>query len=229
MIRFCFLVAMVSCETLLVNYQALVDYYSSFPQTAFSSFENELPVLILHGIGDQCETQKIWMLTQSIQALAQYQNKVLYAECLEIGSIFAFEVSIFANMQTQSKMYCELVQNHPVFGKSDFNIIGLSQGALIARSIIQDCDLGSFKVHNYLSVGGPQLGYHQLPGCTLPVVCDAVNWIIDKVAYTPLFQQIISAADYLRLTDSNFDQSLYKKKSMFLTFINNEIDHPKSE
>jgi thioesterase domain-containing protein len=44
--------------------------------------------------------------------------------------------SIYTNANFQAKQYCDKIKNHPVFGKGDFNIIGISQGGLLARDMI---------------------------------------------------------------------------------------------
>ena len=69
------------------------------------------------------------------------------------------------------------MKNHPIFGKSNFNIIGLSQGALIGRYIIQHCDLGKNKVHKFLSVGGPLMGTHTHPECRFYLNDDFCDWL----------------------------------------------------
>ena len=58
-------------------------------------------------------------------------------------------------MTAQAAEACQTVQNHAIFGKSDFNLIGISQGGMLSRAMIQDCDLGEHKVRNYLSIAGP--------------------------------------------------------------------------
>ena len=77
-------------------------------------------------------------------------GKSLYTECIAVGDPdeetnptpntdrHASEVftSEFTNAKFQTAQYCKKVQNHPVFSKSDFNIIGISQGGLLARDLI---------------------------------------------------------------------------------------------
>jgi len=87
--------------------------------------------------------------------------------------------SVFTNSLKQGEEYCAKIQQHPVFGKSDFNLIGISQGGILSRYLIQACDLGKHKVHNYLSIGGPQQGVQEVPGCYTGVWCTVLNTIVD--------------------------------------------------
>ena len=52
-------------------------------------------------------------------------GKTLVAECIVEGSSEAW-TSVWSSMWTQATDYCEKIKAHPVFGQSDFNIIGLS-------------------------------------------------------------------------------------------------------
>lgn len=65
--------------------------------------------------------------------------------------------SIFQTMNQQSNEACDKVKNHKIFGNTQFNVVGLSQGALIARYIVESCDT-KFPVRNLLTVGGPNNG-----------------------------------------------------------------------
>jgi triacylglycerol esterase/lipase EstA (alpha/beta hydrolase family) len=42
--------------------------------------------------------------------------------------------------------------------------MGLSQGSLLARYIVEKCPIKG-KVRNYLSIGGPNMGVNEVPGC----------------------------------------------------------------
>eukprot|EP00356_Strombidium_inclinatum_P017198 CAMPEP_0170489410 /NCGR_PEP_ID=MMETSP0208-20121228/7764_1 /TAXON_ID=197538 /ORGANISM="Strombidium inclinatum, Strain S3" /LENGTH=84 /DNA_ID=CAMNT_0010764317 /DNA_START=131 /DNA_END=385 /DNA_ORIENTATION=- len=77
-----------------------------------------------------------------------------YAACVDIGGDNAKEVGVVTNMNVQGEMYCEAIRNHSVFGQAEkINLAGYSQGGLISRYIIQECE--NITVHNFLSVGGP--------------------------------------------------------------------------
>ena len=56
-------------------------------------------------------------------------------ECIDIAKNGKF-ASVYYSMKTQVRLFCDKIKEHPVFGKSDINIIGYSQGNMIARHII---------------------------------------------------------------------------------------------
>jgi palmitoyl-protein thioesterase len=62
-----------------------------------------------------------------------------HAECIEIGN--GMVSSIFNTMIQQSEEACRKIKAHPVFGNRQFNILGLSQGSLIGRYIVETCEL----------------------------------------------------------------------------------------
>ncbi len=65
--------------------------------------------------------------------------------------------SIFSTMNSQSNEACEKIKQHKIFGNRQFNVLGLSQGALIARYIVESCDT-QYPVRNLLTIGGPNNG-----------------------------------------------------------------------
>ena len=77
------------------------------------------------------------------------------AECIEIGD--GVQTSVFTSMVKQSKEACKKILEHPVFSKSQFNVVGISQGALIGRFIVETCHT-PHPVRNFVTVGGPNNG-----------------------------------------------------------------------
>lgn len=58
-----------------------------------------------------------------------HAKKKIYSECLvhkRDAKTTEKASSKFDSMNDQAKSYCEMVKKHPVFGKSDFNIIAMS-------------------------------------------------------------------------------------------------------
>ena len=78
-----------------------------------------------------------------------------HAECIEIGD--GEMTTLFSPINIQSDEACNKLKNHPVFRDQQFNIVGLSQGSLIARHIIQQCDL-THPVRNLVTIGSPNNG-----------------------------------------------------------------------
>jgi len=106
------------------------------------------PVAIFHGINSHCPTDD-W--SQMILDGIDYAAVV---KCVEIGD--GVISSIFERMEWQVKQGCRTLRNDPDFAGKEINIVGLSQGGLIARSIVEQCE--GLKVHTLFTYGGPHNG-----------------------------------------------------------------------
>jgi palmitoyl-protein thioesterase len=103
--------------------------------------------------------------------------------------------------------------------QGEFNVVGLSQGALLARYMVEECDMPG-KVRNLLSFGGPHMGVDSVPSCTSGMMCEAINYIAKKLVYTNVVQNWLAPAGYFRDTRH---LSTYEKDSVFLPALNNEM------
>jgi len=109
----------------------------------------------------------------------------------------------------------------------DINLVGLSQGGLIARYILEDCDLSTnTRFRNLLTIGTPNMGVSQITqeACNsiedgMRYVCSLANGALIDLAYTDLMQATIAPAGYVRNTNN---MKTYKEKSTFLPALNNE-------
>jgi hypothetical protein len=110
------------------------DYLKSNP--VIKDWDNTLPTLIYHGIGDDCGDGQIKNLIRVISQVGEANGKTLHAECIVIGARQQNFYSIFESMNSQTAEACKTVQEHPIFGKSDFNLIGISQGGMLTRAMI---------------------------------------------------------------------------------------------
>lgn len=164
-----------------------------------------------------------------VKKVGDQSGKQIYTECLRVGTKDKGEIydSVFSSMEYQTESYCELVQQHPVFGKSDFNIIALSQGGLLARDMIQNCDLGEHKVHNFLSVAGPQQGIMKTPNCLDGFWCNLLTAIENHGTLLSWFQNNIAPAAYWRDHKSPKFYEEYLEYATYLPEINNEKQHAK--
>lgn len=88
-----------------------------------------LPTAIFHGLGDACKNSGMKNFTKEIA-----DGTGAYAACLEVGN--GAETSILTNMHKQAEMACAKVNEDKNFA-GDFNVVGLSQGGLLARSIVE--------------------------------------------------------------------------------------------
>lgn len=112
-----------------------------------------LPTATLHGINGNCDQDMMKQVARVINET--FPDNPPHVECIDPYPNNPNFNSIFVSANHQVEDYCNLLKNHPIFGKSDINIVGMSQGALFARSLVETCDFGEYKVRHLLSVGGP--------------------------------------------------------------------------
>ncbi|CAJ1827164.1 unnamed protein product [Sphenostylis stenocarpa] len=163
--------------------------------------------------------------------------------CVEIG-IGSWD-SLTKPMLEQSAIACEKVKNMNDL-RDGYNIVGLSQGNLIARGIIEFCDDAPLvktryilllnsrtldTVKNLISLGGPHAGIASFPFCGHKIVCTIVDFILRMGIYTPwltylvfllnvLVQRILGPSGYVKIPTDIAD---YRKGCEFLPKLNNEI------
>eukprot|EP00331_Platyophrya_macrostoma_P006855 CAMPEP_0176432118 /NCGR_PEP_ID=MMETSP0127-20121128/15202_1 /TAXON_ID=938130 /ORGANISM="Platyophrya macrostoma, Strain WH" /LENGTH=148 /DNA_ID=CAMNT_0017814225 /DNA_START=121 /DNA_END=563 /DNA_ORIENTATION=+ len=121
-------------------------------------------------------------------------------------------------MKTQGQTACANLKANPNFAGKDIDIVGLSQGNLIARDLIQNCDFGG-SVKRYVSIAGPHMGVYTLPNCADGFICDTVNWFTRFGVYTSLAQWFVGPAGYFK--DAGSYKS-YLNYCSYLPDLNNE-------
>ena len=171
-----------------------------------------LPVAIFHGIGDSCSNG-------GMNNIANYFSNNLngtYVKCIETGGSTNDFFTSFAN---QAKLGCDAIRSDKNFS-GEFSVVGISQGALLARYIIQVCNMPGI-VKRYVSIGGPQMGVSKFPHCDSGFLCSIVNSLLDNLVYLHIAQNSIGPAGYFR---NNYDKSDYLNYSTFLADLNNEKD-----
>jgi len=168
------------------------------------------PVAFFHGIADSCKSTKMSDLIDYLKQKLQTEVKFF-----EIGN--GFMSSFFMKFKDQAELGCVLIKNDPLF-QSDFSIIGISQGALISRYIIQNCDIKG-KIKNFVSMSAPHMGSGSIPWMNCGWACNMVNNMMFKVIYFNFVQNHLSPAGYFK--DKNNLEN-YKEYSTFLSDLNNE-------
>lgn len=91
---------------------------------------------------------------------------------------------VLANAETVAETGCKELQKNPNF-QGDFNVIGLSQGGLFARYIVESCEMPG-KVRNMVTIGGPHMGVNAVPHCLSGPICDLVNMVAEKLVYNSI-------------------------------------------
>ena len=168
-----------------------------------------LPVAIIHGFYDSCENAYFPSLVKFIK-----YNLGDYATCLRTGE---GSDSFSLSFQEQADKACEEIKNNENF-KGDFSILSISQGGLIARYIVQKCEMKG-TVKKIVSFGGPMMGTSKVPFCLEGVICYIINTLVDFFVYGKSIQKGIGPAGYYR-TAAHIDA--YKSSGNFLVQLNNE-------
>ncbi len=137
-----------------------------------------------------------------------------YARCIETGG---GSKDISLSFYEQAKKACEIISQDSNYN-SDFAIVSISQGGVLARYVIEKCQMtGHVKV--FASIGGPLSGTHQLPHCQRGVTCHTLNSLVDWFVYKGYIQDSIGPAGYFRV--SNHLDRYTDSKSLLLD-INNQ-------
>lgn len=94
---------------------------------------NGIPSAMFHGFGDACINPGDIQLDRMIAAGTNAK-----VHCIEVGVPSLGEV--FNNFETIAQKSCQQVAANKDF-QGEFNVIGLSQGGLLARYIAEECEM----------------------------------------------------------------------------------------
>jgi len=115
--------------------------------------------------------------------------------CIDVGVPILGEM--FNSFMGIAQQSCEKVASHPDL-QGDFNVVGLSQGSLLGRYIVEDCKMNG-KVRNLLTMGGPNMGGVKVPRCfDSSTKCNFINFFAKGIAFLPFFQHWFPPATYYR-------------------------------
>jgi palmitoyl-protein thioesterase len=181
-----------------------------FPPTSPQRVANSsgVPLAIFHGLGDDCRFPGMHSFTKHFN-----QTLGVYTKCIEVGN--GSEDTWAESMSKQAAQACAEVKADPHFANG-LNVLGLSQGSLLARAVIEQCDVKVFKMS---TMGGPHMGVATVPECHSGWFCNTVNFIVDLGVYSELAQSNIGPAGYYK---DQYTYKLYLEKSNFLADLNNE-------
>jgi len=175
---------------------------------------NGTPTAVFHGLGDACIYRGMRQFTKTIA-----QGTGQPAVCIDVGIPSIGEMLV--NFEEVAKKSCDKLKADSTFANAaEFNVVGLSQGGLLARYMVEECDMPG-KVRNMVTLGGPHMGVDKVPNCLSGILCDIVNSVADALVYNPFVQKHLSPAGYFRNV-KNLGE--YERRSVFLPALNNEMD-----
>lgn len=166
------------------------------------------PIAVFHGIVDSCQMKNTSILVNDLR-----RDLGVHVECIEVGN--GYFDSVFMSILSQAEYACNQIKNNPNF-QGKFNILGISQGTLIGRYIIEKCDMQG-QVVKYMSFDGPQMGIGYIPKITCGKACEFLNNITAPIAYKLIDK--IAPCGYFKY---RYAQKEYQEKNVFLKMLNNE-------
>ena len=165
----------------------------------YINYGNSLfPIVVLHGL--ESSSEKMIPLCDWISDT--FSRKVIN---IEIGN--GEKTSLYTPLPEQLTELCNTIYKNKDLEKG-FNFIGISQGGLLARGYVEQCN--NYPVHNLITLVSPHGG---------AFMRDSKE---NKLMYTDYSQKHLSFAGYWR--NPNILE-IYLKKSVYLPYINNEKEH----
>ncbi|XP_074272801.1 uncharacterized protein LOC141596511 [Silene latifolia] len=169
-----------------------------------------LPFVVFHGIGDTCNS-----VEEFIQILEKDSGN--HGQCIILGD--DAEDSAFVPIMDQVTLACQKVKELDEL-KNGYNLIGISQGSLISRGMIEFCDEAP-PVKNFISIGGPQAGIAGPPNCSSHPICAYLKYLINLLpVYSNFIQASVAPSNYMKIPK---EIDAYLKGCKFLPYANNEI------
>ena len=168
------------------------------------------PIAVFHGIVDSCSMRNTSILVNDLK-----NDLGVHVECIEVGN--GFWDSVMKPMYQQVEFACESIKSNPNF-QGKFNVLGISQGTLIGRYIVEKCQMNG-QVVRYLSFDGPQMGVGYVPKIDCGTFCDWILNLTVPLAYK--FQDTIAPMGYLKYRN---DRSYYDEHDVFLKMLNNDYE-----
>lgn len=194
------------------------------------------PIVVYRGLNSSCCERSTLDMVQQLKAY--YPRTYIISPALSSSAEDDRQRSLFDSLDLQISQLCQRFADDKRLAEG-FIGIGLSQGGLILRGVLERCNRPPMR--RLITLGSPHGGFSRLPSCSLhymkPLIdslqqrvrllkwlpdswlCRSLQRLAEELAYSRPFQLSIIPAQYYRDPDR-----LASYRNIFLADINNEFE-----
>jgi palmitoyl-protein thioesterase len=168
---------------------------STITTTFSTTLGKDIPIVVLHGIASSAPNMEV---------LSEWLENTFDRDVFNIEIGNGQKSSLFMPLQEQLNILCDTIYNIDEL-QDGFDFIGMSQGGLLARGYLENCN--GYPVRNLINLASPNGGV--IEDTTLNL-------------YSDFYQEHLSLSGYWR---DPLKLEEYLNKCSYLPFLNNERIH----
>ncbi|RRT63148.1 hypothetical protein B296_00041430 [Ensete ventricosum] len=172
---------------------------------------SSIPFVVLHGTGSHI-LRNFWAIGLAPRDTA----------CTEIGN--GVWDSWIMPLQQQADVVCEKVKEMREL-RAGYNIVGLSQGNLIGRAVVEFCE-GAPPVKNFISLGGPHVPLCGVSALESGILCKFVDNLIKSQIYSDYVQAHLAPSGYLKIPIFEHDTVLVPRETSWFGYYPDDNFNP---